>query len=163
MAYYSTTDFNNDNYSYDSSVSDTSETRKQKKILEDMKRLDPNYFILYRKSNLSKKTRRKKIELYQSSYRQNALIRNAVTGFYEKYKVGKNESNLLFKVILATGETGPNPPHLYFDSPEQYEYHFNMVVSDIVKLNWTNKYNSEVEKHINQSKQSENMNGTIVK
>ena len=148
MAYYSTTDFNNDNYSYDSSVSDTSEMRKQKKVLENMKLLDPNFFIIYRTALSSEKKKRKKTQLYQTPYRPNALIRNAVTGFYEKYRVGKYESDLLFKVVLATGETGSNPPHLYFDSPEQYEHHCNAVVSDIVKLKWTNKYNAELEKHL---------------
>ena len=148
MTYYNTTDFNNENYSYsdeDSSINSFStDAKKHLKVLNDMKRLDPGFFEIYRKIN----NKRRKIELYRTSFSPNRKIRNAVTGFYENILVGKYESNLLFKVILATGETGSNPEHLYFDSPNQYENHFKIEVSDNSKREWQQKYNIEVDRQL---------------
>jgi hypothetical protein len=155
MAYYSTTDFNNDNYSYSDSESNSSEFKKQKKVLESMKRLDPDYFTVFRENkNPLKKKKWFKIELFKSSYNPKVRVRNAVTGIYESYKVGSNNSNIYFKVILATGETGPNPPHLYFDSPEQYEFHFKTIVPESVKETWLNKYNLEADRIRDESNHS---------
>ena len=100
MAYYSTTDFNNDNYSYSDSESNSSEFKKQKKVLESMKRLDPDYFTVFRENkNPLKKKKWFKIELFKSSYNPKVRVRNAVTGIYESYKVGSNNSNIYFKLV----------------------------------------------------------------
>jgi hypothetical protein len=149
MTYYNTTDFNNDNYSYsdeDSSIA-SSTTKKIIKKTYEMKKLDPGFFTVKRliMNEKTNKMRKTKIELYRSSGMSDRKIRNAVTGFYENLRVGRFESDLLFKVILATGETGSNPDQLYFDSPEQYEHHFNVIVPNSVKQTWTEKYNNEVE------------------
>ena len=151
MTYYNTTDFNNDNYSYsdeNSSINSFSTAAKKHiKVLNDMKRLDPGFFVIYRKIN----NKRRKIELYRTSFSSNRKIRNAVTGIYENILVGKNESNLLFKVVLATGDTGSNPEHLYFDSPEQYENHFKVKVLDNIKHEWEQKYNNEVDRQLHKN------------
>ena len=156
MTYYNTTDFNNDNYSYSDENSSVASSAglALKKQMDIMKRTDPGYFTVRRmRFNLKlNKMKGKKIELYRTSFSSNRKIRNAVTGFYENIYVGKLASNLLFKVILATGETGSNPEHLYFDSPEQYERHFDLIVSDNDKTEWTRKYNNEVD---NQRRQAE--------
>lgn len=148
MTYYGTTDFNNDNYSYsDDSSSICSDQKKHKEELQKMKKLDPGFFIInrYKYSEKFKKMKPTKVELYRSSGIPDHKIRNAVTGFYEKLRVGRFESDLLFKVILATGETGNIPEQLYFDSPEQYEKHCNVIVSDSVKKAWKQKYDDELE------------------
>lgn len=151
MTYYNTTDFNNDNYSYsdeNSSINSFSTAAKKHiKVLNDMKLLDPGFFKIYRKIN----NKRRKIELYRTSFSSNRKIRNAVTGIYENILVGKNESNLLFKVVLATGDTGSNPEHLYFDSPEQYENHFKVKVLDNIKHEWEQKYNNEVDRQLHKN------------
>ena len=150
MTYYNTTDFNNENYSYsdDSSINSmSSDAKKHLKVLHDMKLLDPGFFTIFQKIN----NKRKRIELYRTSFSSNRKIRNAVTGIYENILVGKNESNLLFKVVLATGETGPNPEHLYFDSPEQYERHFKIEVSNTIKSEWQQKYNIEVDRQLHKN------------
>ena len=153
MTFYGTTDFNNDNYSYSDDSSITSVEKQRNKVKDNMKRLDPGYFTLYRNRYSEKidKIRLRKIELYRSSRSPNHRIRNAVTGIYENLRVGKFESNLMFKVVLATGETGPDPEHLYFDSPEQYERHFKIEVSNTIKSEWQQKYNIEVDRQLHKN------------
>ena len=158
MAYYNTVDFNNDNYSYDdddtssytpsiATDSNLSSGINEKNKKNKIKNLDPGYFTVnrYIYNNKKNKMQKTKIGLYRSSGISDHKIRNAVTGIYEKLRVGRFESDLLYKVILATGETGNNPEQLYFDSPEQYERHFSIIVSDSVKKAWKEKYNNEYE------------------
>ena len=165
MAYYSTTVYNqNDVYSIsdDSSVSShmsgTSANKNHKKILRNQRRLDPDYVMLKRKifkfnpSTDVNELRDVKLELYKSSFKPNMAIRNAVTGIYENCRVGTSDSNMMFKVIIATGETGPNPIHLYFDSPEQYERFFGTVISNDLKSAWKMKYNNAFKHHIDPDK-----------
>ena len=152
MTHYGTTDFNNENYSYsDDNSSVSTDENQYRKVLQNMKKLDPAYFTVKRNkfSEKYEKMKPTKIELYRTSRAPNQQIRNAVTGIRENLKVGKFESDLLFKVILATGETGANPEHLYFDSPEQYEKHFNVTVPINDKKIWQKKYNYEFNKRFN--------------
>ena len=57
-------------------------------------------------------------------------IYNAVTGIkYDNYTVGNDP---YFKVLVL-GE------HLYYDSPNQYENHFNTKLNRIIKQQWLEK------------------------
>ena len=142
MAYYATTDFNNDDFSYSSGSSITSTKKQQKKMLDDLKRQDPGYFTIYRKNKSNKRT---KLELYKTPYTPNLRIRNAITGIYENARVGSFESELHFKVALCTDENGQNPAHLYFDNPGQYELYFGVVVSNDIKQEWQHHYMLECD------------------
>lgn len=139
MTYYSTTDFNNENFEYltDDSSSVSTNHKIQKKIQNDLKRQDPGFFVIKRNVIGSKRV---KLELYKTPISYNYRIRNAITGIYETSKVGTLESSLHFKVALCTGETGKDPAHLYFDSPEQYEFHFGVTVNNKIKSEWKHNY-----------------------
>jgi hypothetical protein len=69
-------------------------------------------------------------------------IRNAVNGQYTRHIVGSSDEYLYFSVLIATGESGQTPDCLFYDSPEQYERHMRVVVSDSAKDVWRNRYNS---------------------
>jgi hypothetical protein len=115
------------------SVSMTSEAKKRKKMVEDAKKLDKGFHKVKRREGRHQFN----VEFYSTSYCPGFRIRNAITGMYEEgVTVGTRDEHLFFVVILATGETGQTPPHLYYDTPEQYERHFNCTVSDDTKERW---------------------------
>lgn len=80
------------------------------------------------------------IDCYSTSH-HSSKIRDAISGEYTKYVVGKKEEELFFKVAVVTGKCADGPVHLYYFSPEQYEQHHRCVVSDSVKIAWQKKYN----------------------
>jgi hypothetical protein len=154
MAYYSTTDFNNENFSYstDDSSSVSTNHKMQKKMQDEIKRQDPGYFTIRRKVA----SRQIKLDLYKTPLSYNFRIRNAVSGIYENAKVGTRASMLHFKVALCTGEAGKDPAHLFFDSPEQYEKYFGLKVTDNIKSEWHRNFQFELEnQRIDRNKSSE--------
>lgn len=83
--------------------------------------------------------KRVKITIYTTKYTPGSPIRNAMYGDYQsKCFVGKNEEYGFFKVSLCDGSLGQNPvsKHLYYDSPEQYEKHFNIKLDRVIKDKW---------------------------
>ena len=93
------------------------------------------------------KRARRNIEFYATPHRPGSTIRNAVNGGYETgYVVGSTDEDVFFSVILATGETGPTPATLYYDSPSQYEAHFGCKLTLDIKSKWMTKYNTEMQR-----------------
>jgi hypothetical protein len=67
-------------------------------------------------------------------------IRNAVTGAYYNVNVGSSDEKLFFKVIDSSGYNGRNYPlMLYYDTPQQYENHHFIEVSDATKERWNER------------------------
>lgn len=114
------------------------EYKRMRKLQEDYKKLDPGYSKIKRKFTVNGK--HTSIEIYHTPFHPGATIRNAVTGMFEKgYLVGSKDEDNFFSVILSTGETGPNPPLLFYDSPQQYERHFGVQISTETKSRWADK------------------------
>jgi hypothetical protein len=80
------------------------------------------------------------VDCYSTPY-SNSKIRDAISGEYTKYTVGKKEESLFFKVVNATGSCRDGPIHLYYFSPDQYEQHNKCVVDEHVKTRWQKTYN----------------------
>jgi hypothetical protein len=80
------------------------------------------------------------IDCYSTPY-HSSKIRDAISGEYTKYTIGKKEEELFFKVVIAMGMSKDGPIHLYYFSPGQYEQHQRCTVSDAVKVAWQRKYN----------------------
>lgn len=78
---------------------------------------------------------------YSNPY-HSSRVREAISGEYTKYFIGKKEEELFFKVAVATGMSKDGPVHLYYFSPEQYEKHHRCEVSGAVKVAWQKKYNA---------------------
>jgi hypothetical protein len=119
------------------SITLNSETNKKRKIMDDYKKLDKNYHKIYRIFN----NKRKEIELYTSPMSCGLPIRDAITGSrYPNYKVGSKYEDLFFKTRLATGEFGDDQGCLFFDTPEQFERHMKIILSQDIKEKWQQKY-----------------------
>jgi len=111
-----------------------------KTVAEELKKLDKNYqkfvkpvFQTWRDGKYYKKPT---IECYGTG-QIGSRVRNAVTGQYYPYVVGNLEEDVLFKVIDAVGRDGRKDPlMLYYDSPEQYENHQFVTVSQKIKETW---------------------------
>ena len=93
------------------------------------------------------------LEYYETPRIMDSRIRNAVTGMLYsedhpkcKYLVGSLQEDLFFKACVSTGETElyhrdnlKNTVLLFYDSPEQFEKHQNLTLSQQVKEKWQEK------------------------
>jgi hypothetical protein len=72
-------------------------------------------------------------------------IRDAVTGVYYSSIVGSKEEHLYFKVGDQTCENGKYGLTLFYSSPEEYESHEHVKLSDEDKKRWFEKRNYYLE------------------
>uniref|UniRef100_A0A6C0ES46 Uncharacterized protein n=1 Tax=viral metagenome TaxID=1070528 RepID=A0A6C0ES46_9ZZZZ len=122
--------------------SNSNDKKKRAKMLEDIKRLDKGYNKVYRNKN----GKQYSIEYYATSLNPGKKIRNAINGAYTNCLVGSYDEDLFFKLRLLTDKCDEDLTTLYYDSPEQYENHFNATISDDIKEKWKNKYADEIHK-----------------
>lgn len=113
-----------------------SDKYEEKRMIKEYKRLDRGYRKI--KKNPS---RRYTLEFYYTSILPDTHIRNAISGERTKWRVGRKlEESLFFSVIIATGELSNGPYMLFYDSPEQYEKHQNLKISQRTKEQWYEKH-----------------------
>ena len=131
--------YNNMDDTMDYSVA-TSHTSYQKKILQSNHK---GFCLVSRKVGNRKKTL---VGYFTTSYIPGNKIVNAITGLRYmdedpkyKYVVGSIQEDLLFKTMISTGENGNNPSLLFYDSPEQFEKHQHMTLSQDIKEKWHKK------------------------
>jgi hypothetical protein len=120
----------------------TSDKKKRLKVLEDIKRLDKGYNKVFRYKNRKQHS----VEYYATSINPGKKIRNAINGAYTNCIVGSFDEDLFFKIRLLTDKCDEDLTTLYYDSPEQYEKHFNDIIDDYTKEKWKNKYADEIYK-----------------
>lgn len=111
-------------------------------IVKKVKGSDPNYLVKYIEHN--KKSQQKKkteaIEMYGSGD-IGSHIRNAVSGHRTPHLVGSKDEDLYFSVIESSGINGRNEGvRLFYDSPEQFESHFRIILNQEIKERWHNKF-----------------------
>jgi len=128
-----------DHYS-DSETSASNEvSRKQRKMLEDIKKLDKGY----NKINVMLNNKKKSIEFYSTSIFPGSKIRGAIGGsYYPGFKVGSRDEDLFFKIACSTGDC-KNSNICFFDTPEQFENHMHISIEQSVKERWYEKFNNE--------------------
>lgn len=152
MHYGNNDDYDEDNHIENMSSTSSSEytytslTRARRKIAEDAKLLDKGYMKLVRHITINNNKKKVKTEIYKTPIAQGTRIRNAVSGLYDNTHVGKYDEDLYFKVSLCAGESGQDPTHLYYESPEQYEKHFLITVDKSIKEKWFQKYRNEQDR-----------------
>lgn len=135
---------NDDTYSVitDSTIDEsiqnnTTKKRRENKLYEEYKSMDPNYHKIIRRENGVKL----KTEVYSTSITPGSVIRDAITGHkYNQYRVGSWNEDLFFKVKDSSGIIGPEAYTLFYDSPEQSERHLKISISTDVKKKWTDKF-----------------------
>lgn len=96
---------------------------------------EPGHYVIFR--NINRK--RVPVEIYMTKNQPGCLIRNAISGIREtKYRVGRRDEYLFFKVKLTDKVYGQNESYgvLFYDSPEEYERHFNLVLDQAMKEKW---------------------------
>jgi len=111
--------------------------KKQRKLLKQLNSIDKDHRIVT--FNISGK--KKEIEVYATNDYPGTIIKDAVTGTrVNHYRVGSLDEHLFFKAKLMLNGMKSNSDIFFFDSPEQYERHFNTSVSQIIKEKWLNKF-----------------------
>lgn len=131
-----------DDITIESTSSMDTETRQKIKRQEMYKRIDPDYYFYY----ISPK---QKIELYSTPQNTYKLIRHAITGIRMEYYVGSKYEDLYFVVVDTLGNPRfptENARRLYYNSPEEFERHQQMTLSQSIKEDWLYKRNSLMAK-----------------
>jgi hypothetical protein len=96
------------------------------------------------------KVKSSKIEFFATRYSPGNRIRHAISGMHEKIQCGSAYEDLYFKVNHATGEFGNKDPLiLFYDTPEQFERHWDTNVSSELKEKWNNKYVIAQKRYLN--------------
>ena len=130
-----------------SSVSSVNSRRKNQRNMYDMhKRSDSGY----RKIQIGRNSKGKKryVEYYVSSHIPGMCIRDAITGArITHHRIGDAHEDLYFKVAFADNYSTDSISALFYDSPEQYERHMKIVLSQPTKTRWLNKYNDAIARY----------------
>lgn len=83
----------------------------------------------------------KPIHYFETHNVRNRYIRNAATGVHYNCRVGTEDEDFFFSVLLSTGESaGKYPPLLFYDCPEEYERHMDIRLPETMKNRWREKY-----------------------
>jgi hypothetical protein len=113
--------------------------KKQRKMLEEIKKMDKGYHKVDRKVDNKKRS----IEFYSTSIFPGSKIRGAIGGsYYHGFKVGSKDEDMFFKIAMSTGECKDNNI-CFFDTPEQFEKHMHCTVAEADKEKWYTKFNLE--------------------
>ena len=113
---------------------------------EDIKEENLDY-----SSHVNKNSSYGKKPYYYPSNVQDNFIKNAVTGVKYPWRVGSFDASRLFKVVDTIGKydssgykiklnsnsyPNPSPNHCYYDSPQQFMTHRNMIVQPELIERW---------------------------
>lgn len=129
---------------------DTLDSQKlRKKKFEDLKNIDRGYV----KARINTGHNKITVEYYKTANMIGTKIRNALMGIYENYRVGRKDEDLFFKVVSTVVKDSNGESHLlFYDSPEQYEKHFQCEVSDKIKRKWLEKSSAARDRLIQEAK-----------
>ena len=126
---------------------DTLYESDEQKLLEEIKRSDKGYNLLWRLTpRQNGKMKRSRVEVY-TTCGNGSQIRDAETGEYYLTIVGTKDEDLFFKVTLSTGEckskNGSNV--LFFTSPTNYISHMKCgEIEPSIVRKWENKRNARL-------------------
>jgi len=126
----------------DSSCAASGENAKNKNKFIETTSTDKGYFCIKERV----RNRKVRIEGYSTPTIPGNPIRNAVTGYYEvnymgkaTARVGACDEDRFFKVSLAINGISSDTRTLFYDSPSQYERHFNTPLSPAHVSRWNEK------------------------
>ena len=128
---------------------DTMDSQKRrKKKFEDLKNIDKGYV----KTRIQVGYSKIPVEYYKTANVQGTRIRNAVTGIYENFRVGRKDEDLFFKVSSTIAKDLVSDAHLlFYDSPEQFERHFHCELKDDLKQKWHLKSSTARDRLVQES------------
>lgn len=110
--------------------------KKQRENNDKYKNTDKGYHKITRKIN----NKNVVFELYSTVMTPGNMIRDAATGLRNNgLFIGSPNEDLFFKVKIATGSFGSETGCFFYNSPEHFERHMKLSVSQLVKERWNNK------------------------
>jgi hypothetical protein len=138
---------NNKHYEYSSDRSTDESYHNRATGLKSAKYEDPGFNSVSRR--IKGKGKSLKIEFYETSANPQMYIRDAITGVRRApFRTGTADEDLFFSVRLATGEGRyPGGCNLFYDNPEQYERHFQVVVPVPIKERWLERAMNARQQH----------------
>ena len=114
----------------------TSKRKQSKKEIDSMKKADKGYH----KFEVHYGRKKVELELYSTPATPGKQIRDAITGYRNtRHLVGSMDEDLYFKTIAATGQLGNDGNLLFYNSPEEFERHMKVTVSQEIKQKWSDK------------------------
>lgn len=120
--------------SIDDSVSLSENSQVVKKSASPRKNY-PGYIKYY----VYKKKKKIKIECFSTSCNPGSYILCPYSGIRSNDKVGSADEGYYFKARMPVIGNGNVPVTLYYDSPEAYERHHLVTLSNQVKESWNSK------------------------
>jgi hypothetical protein len=128
----------------DDTISVTSTEYSYRRYKEDVKLSDPECRFFMKYMNNSKK--KKRITYYVTNNNPGQTIRDAVNGTHYSYNtVGSRAECLFFKVAFTQGKTDRDSETLFYISPNDYEKHMNVKLTDEVKSKWRITHDKHVK------------------
>ena len=118
---------------------DDSDTLSEKSQMVKKSASSRKNFPGYIKYYTSKKNKNYKIECFSTSCNPGSYIRCSYSGIRSNDRVGSRDESFYFKVRMPVISTGNEPITLYYDSPEAFEKHHLVTLSNNIKESWKNK------------------------
>ena len=116
-----------------------SERARRRKMLEDIKKMDPGYRCFYTYTDNTETSERVRVEVYSTDTTPGVKIRDAITGSRHNQKVGSYDEDLFFKVRMSIFKDNFVSTTLFYDSPEAFERHQHTTVKPEEKERWVEK------------------------
>lgn len=108
---------------------------------DDSKSSKSDVCVNSRKHVITRRDGKKKIfvTFFETNYGNDFVINAKTNQPYPQVRYGSRHEDGLFSVVYATGETGQTPAILFYDSPQEYERHFNLKLKNETKQRWNKK------------------------
>lgn len=116
-----------------------SDRARRRKMLEDIKKMDPGYRSFYTYTDNAETNERIRVEVYSTDTTPGVKIRDAITGSRYNQKVGSYDEDLYFKVRMSIFKDNSVSTTLFYDSPEAFERHQHTTVKPEEKERWVEK------------------------
>lgn len=129
-------------------ASQTNDVEEDKHMIDELKQnSDKRYFKVTKKIDMGNNYHKNiKVEMYGSGD-VGSTIRDAESGqYYRGHLVGSHDENLYFKTSYTLTKS-QDSLMLYYLSPEHYERHQFIVLSNDIKQKWYEKKAAYVKKH----------------
>ena len=118
---------------------DDSDTLSEKSQMVKKSASSRKNFPGYIKYYTLKKNKKIKIECFSTSCNPGSYILCPYSGIRSNDRVGSRDESFYFKARMPVISSGNEPITLYYDSPEAFEKHHLVTLSNNIKESWKNK------------------------
>ena len=118
---------------------DDSDTLSEKSQMVKKSASSRKNFPGYIKYYTLKKNKKIKIECFSTSCNPGSYILCPYSGIRSNDRVGSRDESFYFKARMPVISSGNEPITLYYDSPEAFEKHHLVTLSNNIKESWKDK------------------------